>query len=91
MSVTVIIPSPLRQFTGNAHAVAATGATAGAVLAQLVADHAGLRDNLLTPAGQLQPFVHAFLGGKDINSLQGLATAVPDGGELLLVQAISGG
>ena len=47
--------------------------------------------NLLTAAGQLQPFVHAFVGGKDINSLRGLATPVPDGGELLIVQAISGG
>ncbi len=97
MPVTVFIPSPLRQFTGGAYAVQAAGATAGEVLAALTAAHPALRDNLLAGDGRgpaeprLQPFVHAFVNGRDIAGQAGLATPVPDGGELLIVQAISGG
>jgi molybdopterin converting factor small subunit len=91
MSVTVLIPSPLRPFTGNQHAVSAEAGTVAAVLARLSADFPGLGENLLTPGGRLQPFVHAFVGGKDVAALAGLDTPVPDGGELLILQAISGG
>ena len=94
MAVTVFIPSPLRQFTGGVHAVEAAGGTVGEVLAALTAAHPQLRDNLLAGDGgtpRLQPFVHAFVNGRDIAGQAGLNTPVPDGGELLIVQAISGG
>ena len=91
MAVTVFIPSPLRQFTGGQFAVQAEGRTVADVLAGVTASHPDLRANLLKNPGQLQPFVHLFVGGRDIAGQQGLATAVPDGGELLIVQAISGG
>lgn len=91
MSVTVLIPSPLRPLTGNQFAVQAEGATVAAVIEQLAGQFPPLRPALLAPAGELQPFIRMFVNGKDIAARGGLGAAVADGDEVLILQAISGG
>ena len=44
----VRLPPVLRQYAGDAKQVEATGGTLGQVVDQLVQDHPGLRDQLLT-------------------------------------------
>lgn len=91
MAVTFLIPSALRPLTDNRHAVAAEGATVAAAIASLVAAYPKLGGSLLASPEKLQPFVHVFLNGKDVGALGGLNAPVPDGAELLILQAISGG
>lgn len=91
MAVTVLIPSPLRRFTGGAHAVNVEVASAGAALSAVVGAFPELAGKLLDEAGKLPPYVHVFVNSQDIGDTGGLATGVPDGGEVLIIQAISGG
>ncbi|MCG3179211.1 MAG: Sulfur carrier protein CysO [Phycisphaerae bacterium] len=91
MAATVIIPSPLRRFTGGAHALRAEGDDVAALLGDLTRERPQLQEGLFRDPGRLQPFVHVFVNGRDIGKGEGLATPVPDGGEILIVQAISGG
>ncbi len=91
MAVEVVIPTPLRQFTAGEATVTVPANTVAGVLASLATQHPELRANLLTDAGELHPFLHLFVNGQDIASAGGLETDVPEGGEVLIVQAISGG
>ena len=91
MSVTLLIPSPLRQFTGGSHAISVSGGTVGAAVEAAITLHPKLRESLFASPGQIQPFVHMFVNGRDIREQGGLSAPVADGGEVLIIQAISGG
>jgi len=46
---------------------------------------------LLTPEGELRPFVNVFLDRDSIRALQGLATPVPPGTIVSILPAVAGG
>ena len=60
-------------------------------MAELLARFPGLEQELMTDAGMLRPALHLFLGERDVQSLEGLATPVPAGEPLIVVLPISGG
>jgi molybdopterin converting factor small subunit len=90
MSVTVKIPTQLRDAAGGAAAVQAEGATVGEALESVFAEHGELRDRLYQD-GDLRRFVNVYLSGEDIRFLDGLQTEVPAGGELTILPAVAGG
>ena len=90
MSVTVKIPTQLREAAGGAASVQAEGATVGEALESVFAAHGELRDRLYQ-GGDLRRFVNVYLSGEDIRFLDGLQTAVPAGGELTILPAVAGG
>ncbi|MEA2141832.1 MAG: sulfur-carrier protein [Solirubrobacteraceae bacterium] len=90
MSITVKLPTQLRDAAGGAASVQAEGATVGDALESVFASHGELRERLYTE-GDLRRFVNVYLGGEDIRFLDGLQTAVPDGGELTILPAVAGG
>jgi sulfur-carrier protein len=93
MSVTFFIPGPLRPFTGGARQVSVAGAfaTLGEAFAALAAVHPGLRDRVLTEQGDIREHVNLFVGNECVRYGQGLGTLVPDGSEISIVPAVSGG
>lgn len=91
MSVTVRIPTPLRNLTKNQETVAASGATVKAVLEQVQAEFPGLKERLCDSNGTLRRFVNVFLNGEDIRFANGPDTPVKDGDELSIIPAIAGG
>jgi adenylyltransferase/sulfurtransferase len=92
MAITIIIPTPLRQFTGgNSEVNIATAATAGEALDQLTAEHADLRKHLYNDQNTLRNFVNVYLGDEDIRHLDGPTTPVKDGDTLMIVPSIAGG
>lgn len=91
MAINVIIPTPLRQYTGGQATLSARGETVAGVLAAILSEHPQLRANIISDEGKLHPFLHVFVNGLDIAGSGGLETAVPEDGEVLIVQAISGG
>lgn len=91
MSVQVRIPTPLRKFTGGRDTVEATGASIGAVLADLDANHPGLRDRICEADGSVRRFVNLYINGDDIRFLENLSSPVKDGDEVSIVPAIAGG
>lgn len=90
MPSIVRIPTPLRTLTGGNDEVSANGETLAAVIADLEANHPGLKDRLLDEKG-VRRFVNIFVGDEDVRFLEGLATVIKDGDKISIVPAIAGG
>lgn len=93
MTVSVLIPHPLRPLADgrdraelSVHAV-----TVREVLHALFDAYPALRDRILTEQGTVRGHVNVFVGDMDVRQTNGLATPVPDGAEISIVPAISGG
>ena len=89
--IVVRIPAALRGFANEAQELCASPGTVGDVLAELRARHPQLVQRLLTPEGELRPFVNVFLDRANIRALQGLATPVPAGAVVSILPAVAGG
>ncbi len=87
----ILIPTPLRQFTGKQDAVNVPGATVGEALSALTAQHPDLRRQIFTDEGKVRSFVNVYLNDEDIRYLSKDATAVKDGDTISLVPSIAGG
>src|SRR5579864_6036184 len=87
----VMIPTPLRQFTGKQDSVTVPGATVGEVLSALTAQHPDLRKQIFTDQGKVRSFVNVYLNDEDIRYLSKDATPVQDGDTVSLVPSIAGG
>ena len=91
MSVTVKLPTQLRDAAGGATAAQVEGTTVGEALQALYAQHGELRERLADDDGGLRRFVNVYLKGEDIRFLDGLDTAVGDGDEVTILPAVAGG
>jgi adenylyltransferase/sulfurtransferase len=89
--IKVLIPYALRAFTERSAEVEVGGSTAGEAIKALADAYPDLKAHLFAEDGQLRSFINLFVGGVNINSLQGLDTPVPDNGEVMVVPAIAGG
>jgi molybdopterin synthase sulfur carrier subunit len=83
----VLIPSPLRSYTGAAW-VQAQGRTVGEVLADLDRQYPGIRFRMIDEQDRMRPHVRFFVNERQTFDL---AQLLADGDELLIVQALSGG
>src|SRR3954466_14121842 len=91
MSITIAIPTPLRQFVGGSSEVLVEAATAGEALEKLTADHPELRKHLYNDQNSLRNFINVYVGDEDIRHLDGPETAVKDGETVMIVPSIAGG
>jgi molybdopterin synthase sulfur carrier subunit len=93
MPVTVRIPSYLAAFAEGRNSIVVEGASAttGGTLDALWNLHPALRDRILDEQGQVRQHINVFVGEESIRFASGLATPVPDGAEILIVPAVSGG
>ena len=91
MAVTIIIPTPLRQFTAGKAELEVTATSAGAALEQLTTTFPELRRHLFNEQNNLRNFVNVYVGDEDIRHLDGIDTAVKDGETIMIVPAIAGG
>ena len=91
MSVTVRIPTQLRDLTGGAGEIAVEASTVREALAGLETQHPGIGERLLDGSGQLRRFVNVFLADEDVRFLDGLDTPVNAGQTLSVVPAVAGG
>jgi molybdopterin synthase sulfur carrier subunit len=91
MSVTVRIPTQLRELSGGSSEVAVDGATVKEVLDQLDVAHPGFGERLFDEKGELRRFVNVFVADEDIRFLNGVDTEVTDGQTLSIVPAVAGG
>jgi sulfur-carrier protein adenylyltransferase/sulfurtransferase len=91
MAITIVIPTPLRQFAGGQSEIEVEAGTAGEALEKLTTAHGELRKHLYNDGGNLRNFVNVYVGDEDIRDLDGLETAVKSGNEILIVPSIAGG
>ena len=91
MSVTVKIPTQLRNVTGgDSETTVEEAGTVGDVLDGLYDRYDGLRDRIAED-GDLRRFVNVYVGGEDIRFRDGLETSVEDGDEVTILPAVAGG
>ena len=91
MSVTVRIPTQLRNLSGNASEVQVEAGTVSEALTALESAHPGFSERLFDENGGLRRFVNVFLADEDIRFLQGVDSPVTDGQTLSIVPAVAGG
>src|SRR5436305_13687826 len=91
MSVTISIPTPLRQFAGGQSEIQVEASTAGEALDQLTATHSELRRHLFNDQNTLRNFVNVYVNDEDIRHVNGPNTSVKDGDTILIVPSIAGG
>ncbi len=89
--VDVRLPTILRPAAGGQATVAAEGTTVGEVFADLIRQHPGLRDQLLSDDGELHRHLNIFLNDDDIRYLGKLEARVVDRDTLTLMPAVAGG
>ncbi len=91
MGVTVVIPTPLRQFAGGNSEIEVQAATAGDALLELTTEHAELRKHLFNEQDKLRNFINVYVGDEDIRHLDGPETKLKDGETIMIVPSIAGG
>lgn len=93
MAVTFHIPGPLQNMTGGEATVLVDGSphSVKEALTALWGLHPGLRDRVTDEQGQIRQHVNIFVGAECIRFAGGLDTKVPEGSEIFIVPAVSGG
>ena len=89
--VGVGLPSYLQQFADGKERVEVEGRTVAEVLDALGKRHPGVRSRVLTETGEIRPHINVFVGERNCRFEDGLSTAVPDGSEVTILAAVSGG
>jgi molybdopterin/thiamine biosynthesis adenylyltransferase/rhodanese-related sulfurtransferase/molybdopterin converting factor small subunit len=91
MATRILIPTPLRSFTGGLEAVELEGATIAELLQALVARHGGLRRHLYSDEGKLRNFVNIYVNDEDIRYLQREGTKVSAKDTVSIIPSVAGG
>jgi len=83
----VLIPGGVRSTTESSE-VAVSGATLGAVLAELDRLYPGIRFRMIDEQDRIRPHIRCFINGGQVRDL---ARPLQASDELVIVQALSGG
>ena len=87
----ILIPTALRQFTGQQDSVEVAGATVADALAQLTAEYPNIKKNLFNEQGKLRSFVNVYVNDEDIRYLDKDATKLDGDETISIVPSIAGG
>jgi sulfur-carrier protein len=88
---TVLVPTPLRRFTGGNSKVTAAGDNIGVVIKAVDQQYPGVAGKVLDDDGNVKRFINIFVNDDEIRTLQGLATPVKEGDRISIVPAMAGG
>jgi MoaD family protein len=91
MAIEVRIPTILRQYTGGAKAVTASGGSLGTLIEDLESQHPGIKARLVTDDGALHRFVNVYVNDEDVRFTGALDTGLSDGDEVTILPAVAGG
>src|SRR5262249_52323322 len=70
MATTILIPTPLRTYTGKRDSVQVEGTTIAEALRDLTRQFSDLKQHLYTDQGALRSFVNIYVNDEDIRYLQ---------------------
>jgi molybdopterin converting factor small subunit len=88
---TVLIPTPLRRFTGGQGKLTVNGDDIGSLLRAVDQQYPGIAEKVFDGEGQVKRFINIFVGEREIRTLQGLATPVQESDQVSIVPAMAGG
>jgi molybdopterin synthase sulfur carrier subunit len=90
-AVIVLIPTPLRRFTGGEGRVEIAATSVAEALDTLGAQFPGLDERLRDDSGNVRRFVNVFVNGRNIRDAEGTETSLAPGDELGIIPAMAGG
>ena len=90
MTIEVRIPTILRTYTDGEKAVSAEGASLSALIDDLEANHAGIKERLIED-GELRRFVNVYINDEDVRFIGGLEAPLNDGDQVVVLPAVAGG
>jgi molybdopterin converting factor small subunit len=90
MAIEVRIPTILRSYTGGEKAVTAAGDSLAGVIADLEANHPGIRERLID-GEELRRFVNVYINDEDVRFIGGLEAPLSDGDQVVILPAVAGG
>jgi molybdopterin synthase sulfur carrier subunit len=90
-SISVRIPTILRNYTGGESEVSASGSTVREVVADLDASFSGIAARILDENGKIRRFVNVYVGEEDVRFADGLDTVTPEGTQISIIPAVAGG
>jgi molybdopterin synthase sulfur carrier subunit len=85
------IPTFLRYYVNGQQEVLVTGETIAEAMEDFLTQFPVLRPHLTNSKGEFRSFVNLFVGENNIRDLQGLATPINEGDQIILVPSIAGG
>ena len=88
---TVIIPTPLRKYTGNSARVQVSAGKVSDVLDELALHYPDLKKHLRDVNGRIPSFINIFVDDDDIRALEQDQTQVKENTTISIVPAIAGG
>lgn len=91
MAVNVVIPTPLRAYTGRKETVEVQAATVAEALSALTSQYGELKKHLFGEDGRLRSFVNVYVNDEDIRYLQKDQTGLREGDTVSIVPSIAGG
>ncbi|HYA20492.1 MAG TPA: MoaD/ThiS family protein [Burkholderiales bacterium] len=86
--MNVLIPSPLRSYTGERSSVEAAGATLAALLDDLNSRYPGIRFRMIDEQDAIRRHVRIFINGEQVRELN-VPLRTTD--EVIILQALTGG
>ena len=88
---TVLVPTPLRRFTGGKSKVSLPAQDVGGLIQALESSYPGVSEKLIDGNGEIKRFINVFVNDDEVRSLQGLATPVGADDRVSIVPAMAGG
>jgi sulfur-carrier protein len=85
---TVLIPSPLRSYTGNRSRVTAAGANVAELLGDLDRRYPGIRFRMIDEQDAIRSHIKIFVNREQVKRIDAPVGALD---EVIIITAISGG
>jgi molybdopterin converting factor small subunit len=89
--IKILIPTPLRAYTGKKPVVEVNAQTVGEALNSLINQNPDLRRHLYSDDGKLRSFVNVYLNEDDIRYLDKESTPVKATDTISIVPSVAGG
>ena len=91
MSITLIIPTTLRNYIGKQTEIQLDGSNVKEILEDLLSQFPDARKIIEDDNGNVRPFLNFFVNSTNIKQLNGLETSLKEGDQIYLVPSIAGG
>jgi molybdopterin synthase sulfur carrier subunit len=91
MSVKVLVPTALQNFTNNEATLESSGSNISELLDSLEESFPGIKSRLCDEQGKPRRFLNLYVNSEDIRFLEGTDTVLNDGDEVSIVPAVAGG
>ena len=89
--IKILIPTPLRKFTGGQSSVEVEAQTVSEAIGTLATSFPDVKQHLYDNDNELRKFLRIYVGEEDIQQLDGAGTPVASGDKISIIPAIAGG